>query len=166
MTRLALAVVVATAGITATVTHHHRRPVVASEQRPEPLRASRAQERQPLPGVNARMTSEGATPHPRRAPVRRGPSRPAPGSGLSDVTMYCATGNRNAAGRWPRLGDVAVFDRSIRFGTRLLIAGRRYLVEDWIGSGSQFDIFGGDDDGCEHRALTFGRQHLLVQVIR
>ena len=76
--------------------------------------------------------------------------------------MYCATGSRNAAGLWPQLGDVAVIDRSIRFGTRLLIAGREYVVRDWIGSGSQFDIFGGDDAGCEQRALTFGRRHLRV----
>lgn len=165
MTRLAMALLVTVAGVTA-ATHHqaHRRltsqnDVLASVV---PLRASRAQERQPLPPVNRAVSPRKARHDPRGV---RG-ARPAGVSGLSDVTMYCPTGNRNAAGRWPRIGDVAVLDRRIRFGTRLLIAGRRYVVEDWIGSGSQFDIFGGDNAGCESRALAFGRQHLRVEVVR
>src|SRR5689334_13657127 len=59
-----------------------------------------------------------------RAPVRvsRRHTRPAlhvVEGVYADTTMYCATGNRNAAGQWPQLGDVAVMDRSIPFGTRV-----------------------------------------------
>jgi len=157
MTRLALAVVVAAAGLTAAITHHPKRPVQVLSDGPAPehdiLRASRDYPRPPLPHK------------PRhRVPHRRRPVRPMTADALSDVTMYCATGNRNAAGRWPRLGDVAVLDRSIPFGTHVLIAGDVYTVEDWIGSGSQFDIYGGA--GCEQRALQFGRKRLRVAVER
>ena len=78
--------------------------------------------------------------------------------------MYCWTGNRNAAGRWPQIGDVAVLDRSIPFGTLVHIAGHGdYRVEDWVGWDTDFDIYGGAGD-CESRASHFGRQHLRVTV--
>lgn len=78
--------------------------------------------------------------------------------------MYCWTGSRNAAGRWPQIGDVAVLDRSIPFGTVVHIAGLGdYRVEDWVGYGTDFDIYGGAGD-CESRASNFGRQHLRVTV--
>lgn len=127
-----------------------------------------------LPSASAPIASSDLPPHVSRSWGRRPlPARsasPLPRrqghltlvDSYADTTMYCSTGSRNAAGLWPHLGDVAVIDRSIRFGTRLLIAGREYVVRDWIGSGSQFDVFGGDDAGCEQRALTFGRRHLRV----
>jgi 3D (Asp-Asp-Asp) domain-containing protein len=166
MTRIALALIVTAAGITTVVHRHHRTPAPAASAQLAsvlPLRASRSRERQPLPGVKPQPSRGKARQHPLPIPRQRDLRLV---SGLSDVTMYCSTGNRNAAGRWPRIGDVAVIDRAIKFGTRLLIAGRTYIVEDWIGSGSQFDIFGGDDEGCEQRALAFGRQRLHVEVER
>lgn len=83
-----------------------------------------------------------------------------------DVTAYCATGDRNAAGLWPRIGDVAVLDRSIPFGTRLRIAGRTFTVRDWIGHGSQVDIYMGAGAACEVAANRWGRQRLLVEEVR
>lgn len=100
----------------------------------------------------------------RLSPVGVGTVHRGSGSVLADVTEYCATGSRNAAGRWPRIGDVAVLDRHIPFGTRVLIDGRTFVVRDWIGSGSDFDIYGGSDSGCERRALVFGRRRLRVVV--
>ena len=141
--------------------HHRKQPHHSSSAtvvRLMPGRVSRSDVRRPLPGVEKPR---------RRAPVRRPGPRFTPGSGaLASVTEYCSTGSRNAAGRRPHLGDVAVADRSIPFGTRVLIGRRTYTVEDWIGWGSRYDIFGGDDPGCEQRALNFGRQHLRVVVER
>lgn len=78
--------------------------------------------------------------------------------------MYCATGSHNAAGRWPQIGDVAVLDRSIPFGTRVHISGLGdYVVEDWVGYGTDFDIYGGAGN-CESNASTFGRQRHLVTI--
>lgn len=158
MTRLALACVITAAGIAAVVTHHHKRqetqPAVSARPVTSPDRPLRT-----TPSAAGRST--------RRAPL---PVHLAPvGSDWQrwlDVTEYCATGNRNAAGLWPQVGDVAVMDRSIPFGTRVLIDGNVYIVRDWIGSGSDFDIYGGSDAGCEHRALVFGRRHLRVVVER
>lgn len=80
--------------------------------------------------------------------------------------MYCSTGNRNAAGRWPQIGDVATLDRSIPFGTRVHIEGMGdYVVEDRVGYGTDFDIYAGGGD-CESRASNFGRHHLRVTVYR
>ena len=162
MTRLAAAVLLTvTTGVTVVLSHKRPAPVSSATLAPVipfPDRASRSDVRRPLPGVEKPR---------RRAPVRRPGPHSTPGSGaLADVTAYCATGSRNAAGRWPQLGDVAVLDRSIPFGTRVLIDGNAYTVEDWIGSGSSWDLFFGSDAGCEQRALNFGRQHLRVVVER
>lgn len=60
---------------------------------------------------------------------------------------------------------VAVLDRGIPFGTRVRIEGMgTYVVEDWIGHGSQFDIYDGRA-GCEARAANFGRQHRQVWIL-
>lgn len=56
---------------------------------------------------------------------------------------------------------VAVIDRSIPFGTQVYIAGLgTYTVEDWIGHGSEFDIF---THSCAE-ANRFGRQHRRVSI--
>ena len=151
MTRLALALVITAAGAAA-VHQLPKRPVVASAPhvgqptfRDVPTITSRSARRAPLPA----------------APLTRGWQR------WLDITMYCRTGNRTASGTWPQVGDVAVYDRTIRFGTRLLIAVNVYTVTDWIGHGSDVDIYGGDDAGCEQRALTFGRHHLpVLEVVK
>lgn len=76
--------------------------------------------------------------------------------------MYCDTGSRTASGVWPEPGMVAVIDRSIPFGTRVAIDGMgTYTVEDWIGHGSEFDIF---THSCR-AADIFGRRHLRVTIL-
>lgn len=86
---------------------------------------------------------------------------------FADITEYCATGSRNAAGRWPQIGDVAVLDRSIPFGTRVHIEGLGdYVVEDWVGYGTDFDIYAGGGGDCEAHASAFGRHHLRVYIYR
>lgn len=151
MSRVALAIVITAAGAAA-VYQLPKRPVVASAPHVG----------QPTFSDVPPMTSRSArrAPLPAATPVR-GWQR------WLDVTMYCRTGNRTASGAWPRVGDVAVYDRTVRFGTRVLVAGNVYTVADWIGHGSDIDIYGGDDAGCEQRALTWGRQHLrVVEVSR
>ena len=156
--RVAAALLVLTAGVTAAA-HHHKRP--AQSEAPAPTSGTvQSVVREPLPGHRPPVFAVS------RQRTRRS-LRLVHDIGVSDVTMYCSTGNRNAAGRWPRIGDVAVLDRSIPFGTRLRIGPLgTFTVADWIGSGSRFDIFGGDDADCEQRALTFGRHHLDVAVAR
>jgi len=161
--RGAIATVTVGGTITALIlTGHHPHPkrhgTASAPASVTPLnRASRSEARPSLPVAHH-------APKPKRH--RQRPRLQAVETLYADTTMYCATGNRNAAGRWPQLGDVAVLDRSIPFGTRVNIAGNVYRVEDWIGSGSRFDIFGGDDEGCEQRALNYGRRHLRVVVDR
>lgn len=85
------------------------------------------------------------------------------GGSLHDVTEYCDTGNRTASGKWPQPGMVAVLDRSIPFGTHVEIQGMgEYVVEDWVGWGTDFDIF---THSCS-AADQFGRHHLRVTVLR
>jgi hypothetical protein len=154
MARICLALIVTAAGAAA-VHQLPKRPAVVSAPRVDrttrdaPPVASRSFQRRALPTVPPK-------------PVRQRPALTL----TADTTMYCATGNRNAAGLWPQLGDVAVADRSIPFGTRVLINGNVYVVRDWIGWGSDFDLYGGSDAGCEQRALNYGRQHLRVVIER
>jgi len=55
---------------------------------------------------------------------------------LARITEYGWTGHKTASGYYPSLGDVATSDRSIAFGTRVLIEGKGYTVRDrtalWI----------------------------------
>ena len=150
----ALALVVATAGVTTLVTHHHKRLGASSATLAEviPLRATRSLERTPLPG---RSSSPKPTTPRQRAHLA------TVDLGYLDTTAYCPTGSRTASGTWPQVGDVAVLNRSIHFGTRLLIAGNVYTVTDWIGHGSDVDLFF-DGPDCEQRALDYGRRRLHV----
>lgn len=87
------------------------------------------------------------------------------GGSLHDVTEYCDTGNRTASGKWPQPGMVAVLDRSIPFGTVVRIEGMgTYTVDDWIGHGSDWDIYSGRD-GCETRAADYGRQMRKIWIV-
>jgi hypothetical protein len=100
MSRLAAAVLLtATAGLATVATHHHKRgPGVASSAtlaEVVPLRASRAQERLPLSGVQPAR--------PRRAKARQDPprrgARPALGSGYLNWTALAqceSSGNPHA----------------------------------------------------------------------
>jgi hypothetical protein len=97
MSRLAAAVLLtATAGLATVATHHHKRPTSAQSDALAsviPLRASRAQERLPLSGV------EPARPRrvkARQDPPRRG-ARPAPVSGTHDWDAVAAC---ESSGDW------------------------------------------------------------------
>jgi hypothetical protein len=138
-----------------------------------PVRASRdywrpAHVDRPHPVAPRRVVRPHA-PAPRVAvPARRPAVHRSTGGhwvalGTRNVTQYCWTGNRNSAGRWPALGDVAVLDRGIRFGTRVRISGQVYVVRDWVGHGTDFDIYAGRG-ACESRALSYGRHHTTVYL--
>lgn len=49
---------------------------------------------------------------------------------IARVTCYKETGNLTASGKVPKNGMVAVSDRSIPFGTEIIIDGQTYVVED------------------------------------
>ena len=80
--------------------------------------------------------------------------------------MYCATGSRNAAGNWPRIGTAAA--NGYPLGTRLYVHGYGpVVVEDRSAPGAtQLDLYGGSDAGCEARAVAFGRRLLPVTEVR
>lgn len=166
--RAILALVVTTVASVTVLSHHHRRPhpVALALVPPLPLtvRASRGEPRLPLLPVRTVPSSgaQGATRHHVR------PSRPAGAAAhLLSVTAYCKTGSRTASGTWPQIGDAAVLNRSIPFGTRLQVDGNVVTVRDWVGHGADVDLFFGNDAGCEQRALTFGRKRLrVVEVAR
>lgn len=82
-------------------------------------------------------------------------------SQIMNVSAYVATGNPMANGEYPYEGAVASDD--LPFGTRLLIAGREYVVKDRFGGGytDRIDIF---MDSYED-AINFGRQYLPVEII-
>jgi len=46
------------------------------------------------------------------------------------ITCYEATGNLTASGKVPKNGMVATSDRTIPFGTEIIIDGQTYIVED------------------------------------
>lgn len=77
---------------------------------------------------------------------------------VARVTCYQPTGNLTASGKVPKNGMVAVSDRSIPFGTEIIINGQTYIVEDrtayWVFTDFEHltvDIF--MEDGCD---LDFG----------
>lgn len=126
-----------------------------SEYKARQARASRSRQVQPSSDVQRKRTSGlGRSTESIREDVFAG--------GTRDITMYCPTGNRTASGKWPRPGMVATISRSIPFGTRVLIEGLgEFVVEDRIGSGSQFDIY---SPSCDE-ARRFGRQHRRVTIL-
>jgi 3D (Asp-Asp-Asp) domain-containing protein len=82
---------------------------------------------------------------------------------MMSVTAYCATGSRDADGTWPQVGYAATLDRSIPFGTHLLVPGYgEVVVHDRIGHGSDLDLYMGDT-GCAARADAWGRHYLHVE---
>jgi 3D (Asp-Asp-Asp) domain-containing protein len=84
------------------------------------------------------------------------------------VTKYLATGNKMASGKMPYIGAVASSDRTIPFGTRVMIDGKEYIVEDrtalWVHAthGLTFDIY---TEETKQEALNFGSQKKLVTII-
>lgn len=61
---------------------------------------------------------------------------------LARITEYGWTGQRMANGEWPHIGAVATSDRTIPFGTKVLIDGMTYIVKDrtayWVHD--KFDV--------------------------
>lgn len=77
---------------------------------------------------------------------------------VARITCYEETGNLTASGKVPKNGMVAVSDRSIPFGTEIIIDGQTYIVEDrtayWVFTDFEhltIDIF--MESGCD---LNFG----------
>jgi|SRR3990167_1539696 len=76
---------------------------------------------------------------------------------MARITQYGWTGNRMANGEWPHIGAVATSDRTIPFGTRVLIGGEEYVVKDrtalWVSEKfnySTFDIYSDDPKGLSY----------------
>jgi 3D (Asp-Asp-Asp) domain-containing protein len=144
-------------------------PITVPVASPAPARASRSTHRAPAvpSAIAARTADVPPVVAPSGQPMTHSviPTITATSGIRHDITEYCWTGDRNAAGLWPQLADVAVLDRSIPFGTSVHIQGLGdYVVRDWIGSGSEYDIYAGRGAACEQRALAFGRQHRAVEV--
>ena len=79
---------------------------------------------------------------------------------MHDITMYCDHGTM-ADGQQTHPGVVATIRRDIPFGTTVSIDGLgTYVVEDRIGSGSEFDIW---TSACS-TANDFGRHRLRVRT--
>jgi len=81
------------------------------------------------------------------------------------ITCYEATGNLTASGKVPKNGMVATSDRTIAFGTKVIINGQTYSVEDrtaqWVQDekGFTIDIF--MESGCD---ANFGADKKLIII--
>lgn len=82
------------------------------------------------------------------------------------VTCYAPTGEKTASGKVPKNGMVAVSDRTIPFGTEIVIDGNTYIVEDFTNKRIQeqfgmltVDIF--MEEGCD---LSYGAKEKLVFI--
>jgi 3D (Asp-Asp-Asp) domain-containing protein len=78
------------------------------------------------------------------------------------ITCYLATGNLTASGKVPKAGMIATSDRTIPFGTEIIIDGETYIVEDRTNKRFQdfevqtIDIFWEDSlESC----LSYGVQY-------
>lgn len=163
MARFSLSLAVLAGGVTTVVLHHERpAPTVSAPLQPRPasLTVSRSLWRKLLPAVSPRPLTHKARHHASTVVVPHDLNR---WQRWLDVTGYCATGNPTASGVMPQLGMAATLDRSIPFGTTLLLPGvGRLVVTDRIGWGSDVDIYMGAGASCERRASTWGRRRLLV----
>ena len=85
------------------------------------------------------------------------------------VTKYAWTGYTMANNEYPYVGAVATSDRSIPFGTRVIINGKEYVVKDrtalWVFNerGQVFDIY---SEETKQDMLNFGKQKLEVLIIK
>lgn len=104
------------------------------------------------------------TPVPTAVPVRVAPrvrAAPIGGSRQVNSTCYALTSN-NAAGRTPRLGDVAM--NGVPMGSRWYVhdgpyAGRVLVVADRIGHSSQFDVWNPSRAWCLD---VYGRRTIRI----
>lgn len=107
-----------------------------------------------------------AAPQPRQrahvlAPIPAASGAPIGGSRVVSSTCYSLTSN-NAAGRTPRMGDVAMND--VPMGSRWYVhdgpyAGRVLVVADRIGHSSQFDVWNPSRTWCLD---TYGRRQIRI----
>ena len=82
------------------------------------------------------------------------------------VTCYEATGYRTASMKVPKNGMVATSDRTIPLGSKVIIDGKTYTVEDrtakWVDTKFKYhtiDIF--SEQGCK----GFGLHYKVVKII-
>lgn len=84
------------------------------------------------------------------------------------ITCYLWTGNKAANGEYPSEGMVASSDRSIPFGTEVIIDGKKYIVGDRTNHRFQdfetqtMDIYW---EGLLEDCLKFGVQYKDIAII-
>lgn len=124
--------------------------------RPAHQEVSRSAHRPPL------ASTPNVLPVKARSPLPVGSHDLRETADVSTVTAYCATGSRNAAGKWPTLGTAAA--NAYPLGTRLHVEGVGVVtVEDRSAPGAtDVDIYLGDGPDCEAAAAAFGRRYLHV----
>lgn len=78
------------------------------------------------------------------------------------VTAYTWTGNKNAAGRYPQVGDVAC-PRSVELGTRIKITDKEYVCTDRTAKkyDGRYDIY----MNTRSEAVQWGKQRLNVDIL-
>lgn len=75
-----------------------------------------------------------------------------------EATAYTHTGNPTASGEWPYVGGVAF--NYAPLGSRIMIDGIWYVVNDRSGASGIVDIFMDTYDEC----IAFGRQYKEVWI--
>lgn len=84
------------------------------------------------------------------------------------VTKYGPTGSAMANGEQPHVGAVAVSDRAIPLGTKVVIDSVEYVVKDrtakWVHerNGLTVDIY---SEETNEKMLEFGKQRKTVQFL-
>lgn len=87
---------------------------------------------------------------------------------LATITRYNYNSGLTASGKVPKVGMVASCDRTIKFGTKVIIDGFTYTVEDrtakWIAKkyGQCFDIY---DDRDTKTLLQWGKKIKEVKIL-
>jgi 3D (Asp-Asp-Asp) domain-containing protein len=77
-----------------------------------------------------------------------------------EATAYTHTGNPTASGEWPYVGGVAF--NYAPLGSRIMIDGIWYVVNDRSGASGIVDIFMDTYEEC----MAFGRQYKEVWIER
>lgn len=81
------------------------------------------------------------------------------------ITCYKETGNNMANGQYPKNGFVATSDRTIPFGTEIIIDGQTYIVGDrtalWVHTEKGFTIDVYMEEGCD---LSYGAKIKDIKI--
>lgn len=156
MKRLTLALVTFAGGLAAAVHHDQDRPTLTAAA---PVAAA-------APGASrlSGHPSRSLRRNPLTVPHRHQQVRHGRWHRLI-VTAYCATGSRNAAGRWPTVGTAAA--NAYPIGTLLHVRTVGTVrVEDRSAPGAtDVDLYLGADPSCASRAARWGRRPLLVAEV-